>query len=409
MNENNVLENIKNIGTNTLKSFDKYLGTLSKKDKYISSIEVSISEVLEHLITGVVNLANGFEKKITLSEDKKKQYQVFLQKKYNPTTDITYANKEKLIKSIADIFKSFKNKIDDQEVVTFIINYIDAFHVKELILNNYIYYHHLFDDRELTIKNFIEHLVIFPHSHINEAAIDGNHRGGYLEINSFDFNLQDKLIRKFLELNIDNTNLLIMLLRYRIACENWLFHCQILNNLWNILKNDGKPSPRPIDKKLKDPLIYNYAYDKHFLNVAKKALLWGVPRFVLYLLTLFIFPIFGLFVSNNINIIILCWSLIIAFAVQQIYYNLGSKRREEKIKQKLVSLSLRDDMFYLSFDVEGKSLHDDVGHFEGLDTEEIIRKIRELRNKHASYPVELIALLRKEVDKGNYVLRLKRS
>ena len=65
-------------------------------------------------------------------------------------------------------------------------------------------------------------------------------------------------------------------------------------------------------------------------------------------------------------------------------------------------------MFYLSFDVEGKSLHDEEGHFEGLDTEEIIRKIRELRNKHASYPVDLIALLRKEVDKGNYVLRIKR-
>ena len=58
-------------------------------------------------------------------------------------------------------------------------------------------------------------------------------------------------------------------------------------------------------------------------------------------------------------------------------------------------------MMMLSFDLEGNK----KGTFSSIDTEDILNKIRDLRNKGAAYPPSLIHLLKKELSKGNYQLK----
>ena len=60
-------------------------------------------------------------------------------------------------------------------------------------------------------------------------------------------------------------------------------------------------------------------------------------------------------------------------------------------------------MMLLSYDLEGKN----IGTYSTIDKEDILNKIRELRNKSVGYPPLLIHLLKKELDKGNYNLKIK--
>ena len=109
-------------------------------------------------------------------------------------------------------------------------------------------------------------------------------------------------------------------------------------------------------------------------------------------------------VSFDINetLKMLNW-LVISFAILREVY-LTIKRLVRKFSKKVNEiLSLRAEMMLLSYDLEGKN----IGTYSTIDTEDILNKIRELRKKSVGYPPLLIHLFKKELDKGNYNLKIK--
>ena len=57
----------------------------------------------------------------------------------------------------------------------------------------------------------------------------------------------------------------------------------------------------------------------------------------------------------------------------------------------------------LSYDLEGKN----IDTYSTIDTEDILNRIIELRNKLVGYPPLLIHLLKKELDGVNHNLKIK--
>ena len=60
-------------------------------------------------------------------------------------------------------------------------------------------------------------------------------------------------------------------------------------------------------------------------------------------------------------------------------------------------------MVLLSYDVEDQN----IDTYSTIDKENILNKIKELRNKLVGYPPLLIYLLKKELDRVNYKLKIK--
>ena len=60
-------------------------------------------------------------------------------------------------------------------------------------------------------------------------------------------------------------------------------------------------------------------------------------------------------------------------------------------------------MMLLSYDLEGKN----IDTYSSIDTEDILNRIIELRNKLVGYPPLLINLLKKELDGVNHNLKIK--
>ena len=60
-------------------------------------------------------------------------------------------------------------------------------------------------------------------------------------------------------------------------------------------------------------------------------------------------------------------------------------------------------MILLSYDLEGKN----IDTYSTIDTEDILNRIIELRNKLVGYPLLLIHLLKKELDGVNHNLKIK--
>ena len=60
-------------------------------------------------------------------------------------------------------------------------------------------------------------------------------------------------------------------------------------------------------------------------------------------------------------------------------------------------------MMLLSYDLEGKN----IDTYSTIDTEDILNRIIELRNKLVGYPPLLIHLLKKELDGVNHNLKIK--
>ena len=59
-------------------------------------------------------------------------------------------------------------------------------------------------------------------------------------------------------------------------------------------------------------------------------------------------------------------------------------------------------MMLLSYDLEGKN----IDTYSTIDTEDILNRIIELRNKLVGYPPLLIHLLKKELDGVNHNLKI---
>ena len=60
-------------------------------------------------------------------------------------------------------------------------------------------------------------------------------------------------------------------------------------------------------------------------------------------------------------------------------------------------------MMLLSYDLEGKN----IDTYSTIDTEDILNRIIELRNKLVGYPPLLIHLLKKALDGVNHKLKIK--
>ena len=397
---------IKNFGEDSLKVISFYISNeLSKEDKKISKFQDNIVEILEELISRIIELIINHKENFELSSEKQKFFDNTINKSYTRIDDVKTEVDDLLkttIKSniyeIVDIFEAFKkSKVDEFETINFINDYISYFHIDDLILNKFL--DSSFYEENLDIQIFLERLTIFPGPNTAMSGLNGNKIYGYLETDNFDFVGQDELIEKFLDLNIDNSSLSLMLLRYRVGSENWLYHCEIMNNYENILKGNGKPQKLDllIDEKRINPVHYNYG-----LNLINQALQKKYfKKSIWYVFFLIIFPIFILFNSDNDTLKILS-SIAICFAILREIY-LKTKNLIRKFsKKENKTLSLRAEMMLLSYDLEGGN----IGTFSSIDTEAILNKIRELRNKAVAYPPSLIHLLKKELDKGNYNLKI---
>ena len=60
-------------------------------------------------------------------------------------------------------------------------------------------------------------------------------------------------------------------------------------------------------------------------------------------------------------------------------------------------------MMLLSYNLEGQN----IDTYSTIDTEDTLNKIKELRNKSVGYQPLLIHLLKKELNKNNYNLKIK--
>lgn len=399
-------ENIENIGKDSLSILSFYIRKqLSEEDKNIIKIQENIIDVFEELISRVTELLIHYDNSFELNAEKQKLFDSFVRKKTNRINNVKdeiNTIQIKKIKSniykIIDVLNSFKKAdIEDDEISDFIYDYIVNYHIDDLILNNLFTsfsYEENFD-----IQLFLEMLTIFPLSETVKVGLEGNKYIGYLETDNFNFDEQDRLIEKFIEMDIDNSNLSLMLTRYRIASENWLYHCEIMNNYENILKGKGKPQrlDNLIDDKKINPIDFYYG-----INLMNEALQKKYyKKAIVYFLALIILPILILFNSDNKNLIYLSILVLSLVIIREIYLII-KKIIIKFLKKENSILKLRSEMMMLSFDLEGNN----KGTFSSIDTEDILNKIRDLRNKGVAYPPSLIHLLKKELSKGNYQLKI---